>query len=874
MAIDYSPVAAGYPGNLGTPDQEQSLRDYGKFLTQGSQEPITHPMQGVAQMVRAMMGGLETNQANQMGAMRNQAVSQDRLKMFSGQAQPGQMSSGAPTTSPIQPTPQVGGMKTGDDYTSRVFQIESNNNPNAVTGKNRGLGQFGPDEEREFGINDSNRGNYATQAAALAQERARNEGPLTKALGRPPTDAEHYFAHQQGIGGAISHFTNPDQPAWVNMYNTAEGRKKGMKWAQDAITGNMTPQMKAQLGTNPDNISSGAFANQWQARYNGGQQPGARAPGPMSDASPVGGPGAQLAMASPVAQPNVIQNLVSPGGTTIPRQTEQNQATQPPAAPPTPPPAPPPQATPPAAPTPANHAFMAQPGGQGSSVPLPPPGAPPAFSAPPGATQQPGAPTPANHAFMAQPGAPGPSATAFQASPGLGANGRTPGMPPATAFQPPPPGIGTTGVPPPSPGPTATDATPAPVTPGQQTAANLPKPGVVTTGGPIPGGPTGSPSQPPPQQQPQQQRQQPQQPQPPLDPRSIFPPLDHNAMMRIMMYGDEETKNQMIKAMNPREIPDASGNIWRYTFDGAPVMIQRGLGQKVPLKLGGGVELEGYVKPNPDTGEPEIVVPRIRQSGEPQNVPGLGGGQQGGQQGGGSPFSGLDQITSWRRQQDALGEAEKERVKVLGASRDDFVKNMEHSRQGLGMVQMMQSSLADPRQMPSMGPLGVPVQEFKKLMNQLFGVDLPGTTNGQVLQKGNTMLSIHVAKELGPRPTQFDFKQILANSPNLEMSPQAARYQLNIIEQQFKQNMELARMASSPEASDVNNWIKMRNDYYDSHPLLSPLTGKPLTDNSMIQNELGAGTGGPPRVTDADSYNKIPKGGQYIHPDGSTRTKQ
>ena len=52
------------------------------------------------------------------------------------------------------------------------------------------------------------------------------------------------------------------------MYDTAEGQQKGRAWARQAIWGNMTPEMKARYG-NVDNVTSGDFANEWNARYAG-----------------------------------------------------------------------------------------------------------------------------------------------------------------------------------------------------------------------------------------------------------------------------------------------------------------------------------------------------------------------------------------------------------------------------------------------------------------------------------------------------------------------------------------------------------------------------------------------------------------------------
>lgn len=154
-------------------------------------------------------------------------------------------------------------------YANRTFQIESNGNPNAVTGSNKGLGQFSPALEARYGINDSNRTDAGTQARALSLENQENHDALARTLGHEPTPADYYLAHQQGIGGAIAHLSQPNLPAWQNMYSTAEGREKGQGWAKQAIWGNMTPSMRAQFPGGVDTVTSGDFTRMWAQRFYG-----------------------------------------------------------------------------------------------------------------------------------------------------------------------------------------------------------------------------------------------------------------------------------------------------------------------------------------------------------------------------------------------------------------------------------------------------------------------------------------------------------------------------------------------------------------------------------------------------------------------------
>lgn len=136
-------------------------------------------------------------------------------------------------------------------YMPRYVQIESGGNPNAQTGSYSGLLQMGPDEMRRYGGNGLGSG---------AKMYADNYKWFTQKFGRDPSPTELYMVAQQGQGGIANHLANPDQPAWVNMLNTAEGRSKGEAWAKKAIWGNVPDSMKRMFGS-VDNITSGQFVN-------------------------------------------------------------------------------------------------------------------------------------------------------------------------------------------------------------------------------------------------------------------------------------------------------------------------------------------------------------------------------------------------------------------------------------------------------------------------------------------------------------------------------------------------------------------------------------------------------------------------------------
>lgn len=132
-------------------------------------------------------------------------------------------------------------------YLLRVAQIESGLNPNAKNPNSTaaGLFQFVDQTAADYGLSDKMDPYASTDAAArLARD---NAAILTKALGRPPTAAELYLAHQQGGGGAAELLTNPD---------------KIVGGAEIDLNGGSSGQ------------TAGEFANQWIAKFNGGSSSG------------------------------------------------------------------------------------------------------------------------------------------------------------------------------------------------------------------------------------------------------------------------------------------------------------------------------------------------------------------------------------------------------------------------------------------------------------------------------------------------------------------------------------------------------------------------------------------------------------------------
>lgn len=193
-------------------------------------------------------------------------------------------------------------------YIARLFQIESGGNPNAVTGSNKGLGQFGPREEAQYGITSANRADPGVQSAAVQREAADHAAVLRKALGRDPTPGEQYLTHQQGIaGGPALLNADPSMPAWQAI----RPFYKSDAMARLAITGNV-PGGHPLRGQDADKITAGDFRNLWVSKFERGLPGAGNAPasqmvaqaGTPTSGGPMAPAGPSQAGAVPVAPEN------------------------------------------------------------------------------------------------------------------------------------------------------------------------------------------------------------------------------------------------------------------------------------------------------------------------------------------------------------------------------------------------------------------------------------------------------------------------------------------------------------------------------------------------------------------------------------------
>ena len=146
-----------------------------------------------------------------------------------------------------------------------IAKVESNFKPRARTGSYKGLFQLSDYEFEKYG--NGSIWDARDNARAAAHMFLVQAEKFKAALGHYPDYAERYMVHQQGIEGAIEHYTHPERVAWRSMCATGEGVLKGEQWCRKCIWRNLLPEWKRTFKT-VEKVSSGDFVSVWTGRIN------------------------------------------------------------------------------------------------------------------------------------------------------------------------------------------------------------------------------------------------------------------------------------------------------------------------------------------------------------------------------------------------------------------------------------------------------------------------------------------------------------------------------------------------------------------------------------------------------------------------------
>lgn len=152
---------------------------------------------------------------------------------------------------------------------ARIAMLESAGKSDAVNPKSgaAGLFQFMPETAKAYRLTDAKSAEASADAAARLLKD--NRATLTQRLGREPTPAELYLAHQQGAGGASVLLSNPDG----NVVDVLAKAYKGDR-------GRALAAVEQNGGT--AEMTAGQFADLWRGRYESAASPDGVAVATMS----------------------------------------------------------------------------------------------------------------------------------------------------------------------------------------------------------------------------------------------------------------------------------------------------------------------------------------------------------------------------------------------------------------------------------------------------------------------------------------------------------------------------------------------------------------------------------------------------------------
>lgn len=134
---------------------------------------------------------------------------------------------------------------------ARTVQIESGGKDVTNASGHVGYGQFSSSTWAQYGGGGSPH-DFGDSVAAVQRYAAANAKYLTPILGRTPTDAELYLAHQQGPNGAAQLLTNPNVPAQAIV-------------GYQAVAANLPPGEQANVST----VTAGQYVAMWTHKFNG-----------------------------------------------------------------------------------------------------------------------------------------------------------------------------------------------------------------------------------------------------------------------------------------------------------------------------------------------------------------------------------------------------------------------------------------------------------------------------------------------------------------------------------------------------------------------------------------------------------------------------
>lgn len=210
-----------------------------------------------------------------------------------------------------------------------------------------------------------------------------------------------------------------------------------------------------------------------------------------------------------------------------------------------------------------------------------------------------------------------------------------------------------------------------------------------------------------------------------------------------------------------------------------------------------------------------------------------------------------------RAQGGAKGEADVINKDVSGAA------SAPETLKGLAIMRDTINTVGDKM---TFGPTAKFSNEFRRVVDNYAPglIDKGGLAGADAIEKLNLSLAGRLSQQLGLNPS--DIQRSIASVPGVEKSKEGTLALIGMLEQSARNDQYVGTRIYQQNKGNLANYQQARQDYYDSHPIVNPITGRPV---QIGAESAPAPSSGPVRVTSVAEARKLPSGTRIILPDGS-----
>lgn len=160
--------------------------------------------------------------------------------------------------------------------------------------------------------------------------------------------------------------------------------------------------------------------------------------------------------------------------------------------------------------------------------------------------------------------------------------------------------------------------------------------------------------------------------------------------------------------------------------------------------------------------------------------------------------------------------------KAMGEQIAEYIDQGRSSQKRIQQLDVMRDALERGDGNMTTGPFANIALKGKQAIGSLFGFDVSGTSEAEVVQKMGFGFATQAVKEISQRPSQLEFVKGMENNPGLLLSPKGSLFMMDILRQGARQDAQLAKLAQRPE--NHGNWAEVVDRFYNDpkNALVSP----------------------------------------------------